>query len=117
MRLLIVVTCLLALAAAGCAGSGIEPRKGMNLQEVKSLCITYTPGNDQGVDRACGGAAHQDICDTYTQPLPGFTSRAECLDHCEESWKTLTHRYTGLECSPQIPRGKELCRQYCYGLP
>lgn len=115
MRLFTICACLCALALAGC--SGMQPRAGMSIKEVRSLCITYTPGNDQGYESSCGGAAHHDICDTYADPLPGMTDRATCLAHCEDAWKTLHHRYAGRDCSAQVPRGKELCRQYCLGLP
>ncbi len=117
MRLLTVFACVCALAAAGCASGGVQPRKGMSLQEVRGLCITHQPGGADNYGPSCGGAAHHDICDTYMDPLPGMTSRAECMEHCEQAWKTLVHRYTGKDCGPQVPRGKELCRQYCLTLP
>ena len=116
MRLLTIFVCLFALTAAGCAGSGMQPRKGLSLQEARGLCITYLPGNDT-FESTCGGSAHHDICDSYMDPLPDMTDRAACLTHCQDTWETLLHRYTGFDCSAQIPRGKELCRQYCLGLP
>jgi len=117
MRVLTVFACLCALAAAGCAGGGLQPRSGISLFEARSLCNTFLTGSMEEGGPTCGGAAHHDVCDTYMDPLPDMTDRARCLAHCQEAWETLIHRYAGKECAPQIARGKDFCRQYCMGLP
>ena len=115
MKPLTAFVCLCALALTACASGNVGPRKGISLQEARSLCITYT-GSDSPT-ASCGGAAHQDICDTYMDPLPDMQTQQQCLDHCQQAWETLYHRYTGIDCGPQVPQGKEYCRQYCMSLP